>query len=102
MSDGILRIVAGDEAALRIIVRQQRAEIDRLSAKVERLRMTQEERDAIERQADWIESRSRLAGEIWLQHLFSQEAATLRGLQARHARETVGGDSSAIADVCDS
>jgi hypothetical protein len=94
MSDGILRIVAGDEAALRIIVRQQRAEIDRLAAEADRLRMTDKEREAIGRQADWLESKSRQAvwvqqGQVPLAYQFSQEAATLRGLLARHTRETV-------------
>jgi hypothetical protein len=79
MSDGILRIVAGDEAALRIIVRQQRAEIDRLAAEVERLRMRDEERDAIEDCADAAEA-----------YMNDDIAATLRALNDRHARETVG------------
>jgi hypothetical protein len=77
MSDGILRIVAGDEAALRIIVRQQRAEIDRLAAQVERLRITEDEHDALDE--------ARRLGDQW------GWSETIRLLQQRHARETVGG-----------
>jgi hypothetical protein len=77
MSDGILRIVAGDEAALRIIVRQQRAEIDRLAAQVERLQMTEDEHDALDE--------ARRLGDQW------GWSETIRALQKRHAQETVGG-----------
>jgi len=74
--DGVMRVVNTDEAALRIIVKQQRSEIDRLrshielleasgaashsaimvldstvknmSAEIERLRLTDAEREAVE------------------------------------------------------
>jgi hypothetical protein len=72
MSDGILRIVAGDEAALRIIVRQQRAEIDRLAAEVERLRITEEEHDV-------LDQARRLSDQwVWCE--------TIRALQKRHTK----------------
>jgi hypothetical protein len=99
MSDGIVRVVAGDESALRIIVRQQRAEIDRLAAEVERLRMTDKERDAIEAGAHALNQASATArpddrysvrGVPGSFRLLKQ-AAAIRWFLARHARETVAG-----------
>jgi hypothetical protein len=80
MSDGILRIVAGDEAALRIIVRQQRAEIDRLAAQVERLRMTDAEWQAM----GWAIRREMDAE--WHSGQEFEMAVTLCGLRDRHAK----------------
>jgi len=52
-------------------------EIDRLAAEVERLRMTQEEHDALDE--------ARRLGDQW------GWSETIRLLQQRHSRETVGG-----------
>jgi hypothetical protein len=50
---------------------------------IERLRLTDEERQAIERQADWLAMQAQEAGDIHSADLRSQEAATLRGLLER-------------------
>ena len=50
---------------------------------IERLRLTAEERQAIERQADWMSMQAQQAGDIHSADLRSQEAATLRGLLER-------------------
>ena len=50
---------------------------------IERLRLTAEERQAIERQADWMSMQAQEAGDIHSADLRSQEAATLRGLLKR-------------------
>jgi hypothetical protein len=50
---------------------------------IERLRLTDEERQAIERQADWLAMQTQQAGDIHSADLRSQEAATLRGLLKR-------------------
>jgi hypothetical protein len=50
---------------------------------IERLRLTDEERQAIERQADWMAMQAQEAGDIHSADLRSQEAATLRGLLER-------------------
>ena len=50
---------------------------------IERLRLTDEERQAIERQADWMSMQAQEAGDIHSADLRSQEAATLRGLLER-------------------
>ena len=48
-----------------------------------RLRLTDEERQAIDRQADWLAMQTQQAGDIHSADLRSQEAATLRGLLKR-------------------
>jgi hypothetical protein len=50
---------------------------------IERLRLTDEERQAIDRQADWLAMQAQQAGDIHSADLRSQEAATLRGLLER-------------------
>ena len=50
---------------------------------IERLRLTDEERQAIDRQADWLARKAQEAGDIHSADLRLQEAATLRGLLAR-------------------
>ena len=50
---------------------------------IERLRLTDEERQAIDRQADWLAMQTQQAGDIHSADLRSQEAATLRGLLER-------------------
>ena len=50
---------------------------------IERLRLTDAERHAIERQADWMSMQAHQAGDIHSADLRSQEAATLRGLLER-------------------
>jgi hypothetical protein len=50
---------------------------------IERLRLTPEERQAIDRQADWLAGAAQQAGDIHSADLRSQEAATLRGLLER-------------------
>jgi hypothetical protein len=50
---------------------------------IERLRLTDEERQAIERQADWMARKAQEAGDIHSADLRLQEAATLRGLLER-------------------
>jgi hypothetical protein len=50
---------------------------------IERLRLTDEERQAIDRQADWMSMQAQQAGDIHSADLRSQEAATLRGLLER-------------------
>jgi hypothetical protein len=50
---------------------------------IARLRLADEERQAIERQADWLAMQTQEAGDIHSADLRSQEAATLRGLLER-------------------
>jgi hypothetical protein len=50
---------------------------------IERLRLTDEERQAIDRQADWLAMQAQEAGDIHSADLRSQEAGTLRGLLER-------------------
>jgi leucyl aminopeptidase (aminopeptidase T) len=50
---------------------------------IERLRLTDDERQAIDRQADWLAMQAQEAGDIHSADLRSQEAATLRGLLER-------------------
>jgi hypothetical protein len=50
---------------------------------IERLRLTDDERQAIDRQADWMSMQAQQAGDIHSADLRSQEAATLRGLLER-------------------
>jgi leucyl aminopeptidase (aminopeptidase T) len=50
---------------------------------IERLRLTDDERQAIERQADWLARKAQEAGDIHSADLRLQEAATLRGLLER-------------------
>jgi leucyl aminopeptidase (aminopeptidase T) len=50
---------------------------------IERLRLTDEERQAIDRQAEWLAMQTQEAGDIHSADLRSQEAATLRGLLER-------------------
>ena len=50
---------------------------------IERLRLTDEERQAIERQADWMSMQAQQAGDIHSADLRLQEVATLRGLLER-------------------
>ena len=50
---------------------------------IERLRLTDEERQAIDRQADWLAMQAQEAGDIHSADLRSQEAATLRALLER-------------------
>ena len=50
---------------------------------IERLRLTDEERQAIDRQADWLARKAQEAGDIHSADLRLQEAATLRGLLKR-------------------
>ena len=50
---------------------------------IERLRLTDQERQAIDRQADWLARKAQEAGDIHSADLRLQEAATLRGLLAR-------------------
>ena len=66
------------ERAAAMLLAEARDEIDRL-------RLTAEERQAIERQADWMSMQAQEAGDIHSADLRSQEAATLRGLLERTA-----------------
>ena len=50
---------------------------------IERLRLTYQERQAIDRQADWLVMQAQQAGDIHSADLRLQEAATLRGLLKR-------------------
>ena len=50
---------------------------------IERLRLADEERQAIDRQADWLARKAQEAGDIHSADLRLQEAATLRGLLKR-------------------
>ena len=61
-------------------VTQSAADAD---AEIDRLRLTDKERKAIERQADWMARKAQEAGDIHSADLRSQEAATLRGLLER-------------------
>jgi hypothetical protein len=64
------------ERAAAMLLAEARDEIDRL-------RLTDEERQAIDRQADWLAMQAQEAGDIHSADLRSQEAATLRGLLER-------------------
>jgi hypothetical protein len=64
------------ERAAAMLLAEARDEIDRL-------RLTDEERQAIDRQADWLARKAQEAGDIHSADLRSQEAATLRGLLER-------------------
>ena len=64
------------ERAAAMLLSEARDEIDRL-------RLTAEERQAIDRQADWLAGAAQQAGDIHSADLRSQEAATLRGLLER-------------------
>ena len=64
-------------------VTDQTNRIAALEDEIERLRLTDEERQAIERQADWMSMQAQQAGDIHSADLRSQEAATLRGLLER-------------------
>ena len=64
------------ERAAAMLLAEARDEIDRL-------RLTDEERQAIDRQADWLAMQTQQAGDIYSADLRSQEAATLRGLLER-------------------
>ena len=63
--------------------RRQFCEIQDLEAEIDRLRLTDEERQAIDRQADWLARKAQEAGDIHSADLRLQEAATLRGLLER-------------------
>ena len=63
--------------------RHERRMIRRLARGLEAARFTAEERQAIERQADWMAMQTQEAGDIHSADLRSQEAATLRGLLER-------------------
>jgi leucyl aminopeptidase (aminopeptidase T) len=64
------------ERAAAMLLAEARDEIDRL-------RLTDEERQAIDRQADWLARKAQEAGDIHSADLRLQEAATLRGLLER-------------------
>ena len=64
------------ERAAAMLLAEARDEIDRL-------RLTAEERQAIDRQADWLARKVQEAGDIHSADLRLQEAATLRGLLER-------------------
>jgi leucyl aminopeptidase (aminopeptidase T) len=64
------------ERAAAMLLAEARDEIDRL-------RLTDAEREAIDRQADWLAMQAQQAGDIHSADLRSQEAATLRGLLER-------------------
>ena len=54
-----------------------------MTDEIERLRLTDNERQALERQVDWLVMKAQQAGDIHSAGLRSQEAATLRGLLER-------------------
>ena len=54
-----------------------------MTDEIERLRLTDDERQAIERQADWMSMQAQQSGDIHSADLRSQEATTLRGLLER-------------------
>ena len=54
-----------------------------MTDEIERLRLTDNERQALERQVDWLVMKAQQAGDIHAADLRSQEAATLRGLLER-------------------
>jgi len=56
-----------------------------LEAEIERLRLTDDERQAIERQADWLTRKAYQAGDIHSADLRLREAAPLRDLLERTA-----------------
>jgi hypothetical protein len=80
-----LRILARDihceDGVATLCLHEAANEIDRLAAEMERLRMTDKERDAMEFFADlpWAKESDNAV-----------EAEAIRGFLARHARETVG------------
>ena len=63
--------------------RHERCMIHRLAKTLEAARLTDAERQAIDRQADWLVMQAQEAGDIHSADLRSQEAATLRGLLER-------------------
>ena len=63
--------------------RHERCMIHRLARALEAARLTNEERQAIERQADWMLMQAQEAGDIHSADLRLQEVATLRGLLER-------------------
>jgi hypothetical protein len=65
--------------------RHERCMIHRLAAALAAARPTDDERQAIERQADWLTRKAYQAGDIHSADLRLQEAATLRGLLERTA-----------------
>ena len=66
-------------------VREREAAVllEEACGEIERLRLTDDERQAIERQADWMSMQAQQSGDIHSADLRSQEAATLRGLLER-------------------
>ena len=64
------------ERAAAMLLAEARDEIDRL-------RLTDAEREAIDRQADWMSMQAQQAGDIHSADLRLQEVATLRGLLER-------------------
>ena len=56
-----------------------------LEAEIERLRLTDDERQAVARQAGWLAIAAQKAGDIHSADLRLQEAVTLRGLLERTA-----------------
>ena len=68
---------AGESASLLLYC------VTHAADEIERLRLTDEERQAIDRQADWLAMQTQEAGDIHSADLRSQEAATLRGLLER-------------------
>ena len=54
-----------------------------MTDEIERLRLTDNERQALERQADWLAMKAQQAGDIHSADMRLQEAATLRGLLER-------------------
>ena len=68
---------AGESASLLLYC------VTHAAYEIERLRLTDEERQAIDRQADWLAMQAQEAGDIHSADLRSQEAATLRGLLKR-------------------
>ena len=63
--------------------RHERCMIHRLARALEAARLTDKERKAIERQADWMARKAQEAGDIHSAALRLQESATLRGLLER-------------------
>ena len=61
----------------------ERCMIHRLAKEVERLRLTEAEREAVERAANWMVQLAKDRGEIHSAGYFVDDAATLRGLLER-------------------
>jgi hypothetical protein len=66
------------EAAVKSAERSRR-----ILAEIERLRLTDAEREAVERQAKWLVNQAKNKPDIQSADLLLQEAATLRGLLER-------------------